>query len=78
VRTKEVLQRDKEDRNILHTTKRRNAKWFGHFLHRICFLKRVTKGKIEGSIKWREHEEEDVNTYWMPKQRLMEIKKRKI
>jgi hypothetical protein len=51
VRTKGVLQRDKEDRNIVHTTKRRNAKSFGHFLHRICLLKHVTKGKIEGRIK---------------------------
>ena len=51
MRTKEVLQRDKEDRNIVHTTKRRNAKWFGHLMHRICLLKHATKGKIEGRIQ---------------------------
>jgi len=44
----EVLQRVKEERNILHTMKRRKANWIGHILYRNCFLKHITDGKIEG------------------------------
>jgi hypothetical protein len=50
VRNEEVLHRDKEKRNILHTIKRRKANWVGHFLRRNCLLKRVIKGKLEGRI----------------------------
>ena len=32
VRSEEVLQRVREDRNILHTVKRRKANWIGHIL----------------------------------------------
>jgi len=34
VKYEEVLQRVKEERNILHTMKRRKANWIGHILHR--------------------------------------------
>ena len=37
----EVLHVLKEDRNILHTIKRRKANWIGHFLRRNCLLKHV-------------------------------------
>jgi hypothetical protein len=40
-----------EDRNILHTIKRRKANWIGHILHTNCLLKHVTQEKIEGMIK---------------------------
>jgi hypothetical protein len=46
VRT-EVLHRVKEDRNILHTAKRRTADWIGHILRMKCLLKHVTEGKIK-------------------------------
>jgi hypothetical protein len=46
VRNEEVLQRIKEERNILHRVKRRKANWIGHILRRICLLKHVTEGKI--------------------------------
>jgi hypothetical protein len=36
-----VLQRLKEDRNILHTIKRRKANRVGHILSRNCLLKHV-------------------------------------
>ena len=42
----EVLQRVKEERNNLHTIKRRN--WTGHKWHRNCLLNYVIEGKIEG------------------------------
>jgi hypothetical protein len=36
VRNEEVLHRVKEDRNILHTTKRRKSNWIGHILRRTA------------------------------------------
>jgi hypothetical protein len=48
VRNEEVLHRVKEDRNILHTIKRRKANWIGHKLRRNCLLKHVIVGKLEG------------------------------
>jgi hypothetical protein len=53
VRNEEVLQRVKEERNILETTKRRkaNCTWVGHILRRNCLLKHVVEGKIEGRIE---------------------------
>jgi hypothetical protein len=41
----------KEERNIVHTIKRRKANWIGHILRRTCLLKHVIEGKIEGTIK---------------------------
>jgi hypothetical protein len=48
VRNKEVLLRVKEQRNILHETRKRKANWNGHILRRNCLLQWV----IEGKIKW--------------------------
>jgi hypothetical protein len=41
----------REDRNIIHTRKRRKANWIGHILYTNCLLKHVSKGKREGMIK---------------------------
>jgi len=38
VRNEELLQRVKEDRTILNTIKRGEAKGIGHILHRNCLL----------------------------------------
>jgi hypothetical protein len=51
VRNEEVLHRVKEERNILHTIKRRKANWTGHILRRNCLLKHVIEGKLEGMIE---------------------------
>jgi hypothetical protein len=51
VRNEEVLHRAKEERDILHTVKRRKANWIGHILRRNCLLKHVTEGRIEGRIE---------------------------
>jgi hypothetical protein len=48
VRNEEVLHRVKEERNIVHTIKRRKANWIGHILRRNCLVKHVTEGKLEG------------------------------
>jgi hypothetical protein len=42
---KEVLHRVKEERNIVHTIKRRKANWIGHILRSNCLLKQVIEGK---------------------------------
>ena len=59
-----MLQRVKEERNILQTFKRRKTNWNGHILHRNCLLKHVIEGKIEGRIGVTEDDEEDVSSYW--------------
>jgi hypothetical protein len=51
VRNEEVLHRVKEEKNILHTIKRRKANWIGRILRRNCLLKHVMLGKIEGRIE---------------------------
>ena len=43
--------RVEEERNHIHTTKRRKANCFGHILRRNCLLKHVIEGKIEGRIE---------------------------
>jgi hypothetical protein len=50
VRNGEALHRVREDSNILHTIKRRQANWIGHILRRSCLLQRDIEGKIEGRI----------------------------
>jgi hypothetical protein len=49
----EVLQRIKEERNILHTSviKRRKANWIGHILCKNFLLKYNFEGKIEVRIE---------------------------
>jgi len=42
---KEVLQRVKEETNILQTTKTSKANWIGDILCRRCLLRQVTEGK---------------------------------
>jgi hypothetical protein len=45
---KECYKSVKEERNIVHTVKRRKANWIGHILRRNCFLKHTVEGNIEG------------------------------
>jgi hypothetical protein len=47
VRNEEVIHRVKEERNIVHTIKRRKANWIGHILRRNFLLKHVIEGRIE-------------------------------
>jgi hypothetical protein len=41
-----VLHRVKEERNFLHTIRRRKANWIGHILRRNCLLSDIIDGKI--------------------------------
>jgi len=50
VRIEEVLQRIKEERNIIYMITRWKFNWIDHVLRRNCFLKYV-EGKIEGRIE---------------------------
>jgi hypothetical protein len=38
----------KEERNIVHTIKRRKDKWVDHILRTNCLLKHVIQGRIRG------------------------------
>jgi hypothetical protein len=51
VRNEEVLHRVKEERNIVHTIKRRKANWIGHIWRRNCLLKHVTEGTVKRTYK---------------------------
>jgi hypothetical protein len=62
VRNEEVLHRVKQERNSLHTIKRRKANWIGHILHRNCLLKHVIEGETERRIEVTE-DEEDISSY---------------
>jgi hypothetical protein len=53
VRNEEVLHRVKEERNIVHTIKRRKANWIGNILRRNCLLKHVIEGNLEGRTDGR-------------------------
>jgi hypothetical protein len=53
MRNVEVLNRVKEERNIVHTVKRRKANWIGHIWRRNYFLKRGVEGKIEERIQMK-------------------------
>ena len=51
MRNEEVVQRVKEERNILQTIRRRKANWVGYIVGRNCLLKHVIEGKIEGRVE---------------------------
>jgi hypothetical protein len=78
VRNGEVLRRVKEQRNILHTIKRRKADWIGHILRRNCLLKHGIEGKIEGTGRWRRRckqllaEFKEKRRYWNLKEEALD------
>jgi hypothetical protein len=82
VRNEEVLHRVMEERNILHTIKRRKANWIGHILHRNCLLKHVIEGKLERRIEMtrrggRRHKQllddlKEKRRYWELKEKALD------
>ena len=46
-----VLRTAKEERNILHTIKRRGDDWIDHSLRRNYLLKCIIEGMIEGKYR---------------------------
>jgi hypothetical protein len=65
VRNEDVLYRVKEERNIVHTIKRRKANWIGHMLRRNCLLKHVIEGKLEVRIEMTGRRGRRLSSYWM-------------
>jgi hypothetical protein len=53
LRNKDVLQRIKDERNILQTIKRRKVNWIGHILCGNCLVKHDIEGKIEESVEMK-------------------------
>ena len=51
MRNEEVLHRVKEEKNNIHTVKRRKAKWIGYTLRGNCLVKHVIEGKIEVNLR---------------------------
>jgi hypothetical protein len=49
VRNEEVLLRVKEERNVLHTIKRKKVNRVGHILCKNCLLKQFIQGKTNES-----------------------------
>jgi hypothetical protein len=54
VRNEEVLYTVKEERNIVHTIKRRKTDWNCHILRRNCPINHVIEGEIERSTEMTE------------------------
>jgi hypothetical protein len=67
-----TLRRVKNEKNILYTVKGWKVNWIGHILRRNCLLNLV----IEGKIKEREDEEEDVSSYWMTLRKREDTRRR--
>jgi hypothetical protein len=66
----------KEERNIVHTIKRRKANWIGHILRRNCLLKHIVEGKVEGKVTRRRHKQllddlEEKRLYWKFKEEAL-------
>jgi hypothetical protein len=51
VRNGEVLRQVKDERDVLHAIKRKNAAWIGHIWRRNCLLKHAIEGNTEGEIE---------------------------
>jgi len=60
----EVLRRVKGERISYMQWQRRRANWISHILRRNCLLKHAIEWKIQGRVKWREDEAEEVSSYW--------------
>jgi hypothetical protein len=83
VRNEEVLQRVKEERNILHTIKRRKVNCIGLILRRNCLLTHVIDGKIEGRMEVTERRRrrgkellddlKETREYWKLKEEALDI-----
>jgi len=61
VRNAEALHRVKEEKNILHTVKRRKSNLIGHIFCRTYLLKHG----IQGNIKVTKRRGRRVSSYWI-------------
>jgi ribosomal 50S subunit-associated protein YjgA (DUF615 family) len=51
VRNEEVLHGVREERNIIHTVRRRKGNFIGHIMRRNCLLKHVIEEDIEATVR---------------------------
>jgi hypothetical protein len=65
VNNEAVLHRVKEERNTLHTVRRRKANWIGHILGRNCLVSHIIEGKIIGTIRRGKRH----NSCWMTRRK---------
>jgi hypothetical protein len=63
VRNEEVMQRVREERNILQTIKRREGNLISRISCTNCFLKHVIKEKKEKRMEVTGRKEEEVSSY---------------
>ena len=79
MRSEEVLHRVKEERNSLHTTIRRKAKWIGHILRRNWLLKHVIQVETDVTGRRRRRRKQlldgfkETNGYWKLKEGALDI-----
>jgi hypothetical protein len=57
LRYKDVLQRFKEERNIMQTIKRKKANWIGNISRGSCILRHVIKGNIEKRVEMKRRQQ---------------------
>jgi len=72
VKYKDVYHRDTEERNTLHTIKRRKTNRIGHILRRNCLLKHVTEDRTRRRGRIRKQLQDDVaknRRHWDLKQK---------
>jgi hypothetical protein len=55
-KNEEVLHTVQENRNTLHTIKRRKVNWIGHILCRNCVLRQIIEENVEGGIEMMERQ----------------------
>jgi hypothetical protein len=78
VNNETVLHRVKEERNILHTIRRRTANWTGHTLHRNCLLSHIIEGKIRGTRRLGKRRKQllddlkEARRYWKLKEKTQD------
>jgi hypothetical protein len=78
VNNEAVLHRVKEERNVLHTIRRRKANWIGHILRRNWLLSHIIEGKIRGiRRRGRRHKQflddlKEARRYWKLKEEVQD------
>jgi hypothetical protein len=61
----EVLQRVKDERNIVHTVTNTKPNWIGHILCRKCFMIYAIEGKKQGGTEVTRRRGKGPSNYWM-------------
>ena len=74
----EILETDKEERNILHTMKQGKDSWICHIIHKSCLLKHAIKGQLKGMERPKRRSKhlfadlKEMRQYWNLKQKAVD------